>query len=236
VNLVRNLLVILDGTPGAHQAAYTAYDVAARTGARLVGAALSAGQDQKAAEQTRRDFEIGARAAGARVRVIEIETLSQSWSAALELKADAIFIGQNSLTSKSDLQGCLKACVCPLWVVPAQREIHNLGVLYDDSLAAPLALAQGLDLSRRWGLYLTLLTTATSGMGLDDLLPRGETSDVHLNLQLVAQPDQAAIYNQIVTQEIDLAMIGQPQDVNPLWGLCQRANCLLAIYPVLNSS
>lgn len=232
---MKNLLVILDGTAGARQASYTAYDVAARTGARLVGVITTVIRGGKTGKQTRREFEIGARAAGVRASLKEISVMADAWAAAQELTADAIFVGQNSLASKAELERYLEVNACPLWVIPAQREIQRLLVLYDSSPAASLALEQGLDLASRWGLDLTLLATSTPSVALDDLLPKGFADEVQLNLQVVTQPDQAAVYDQINNQDIDLALIGQPQDMNLLWDFFQRATCLLAVYPTLKS-
>ncbi len=232
---MKNLLVILDGTAGARQATYTAYDVAARTGARLVGAVLSADRESELGKQTRREFEIGARAAGVRASLKEISKMAEAWSTAQEMTADAIFVGQNSLTTKTELEQYLGGSACPLWIIPVQREIHRLLVLYDSSPAATLALEQGLDLANRWGLDLTLLATSTPSVALDDLLPKGFADEVQLNLQVITQPDQAAVYDQINNQDIDLALIGQPQDMSLLWDFSQRAKCLLAIYPALKS-
>lgn len=232
---MKNLLVILDGTAGASQAAYTAYDVAARTGARLIGAIVSLNKGDSFVEQTQREFEIGARAAGLRVRVKEVSAFSEAWSKALEIKADAVFIGQNSLGSETNLVNYLSVGICPLWIVPVQRDIHKLLVLYDSSPSAADILSQGLDLAHRWGLELTVLITSAPDVALEDLLPKGQTDDVNLKLQVMAQPNPEAVYNQIITQRTDLALIGQKDNAHLLWDFSQRANCLLAIYPALNS-
>jgi hypothetical protein len=232
---VKSILVILDGSPGGRKAAYTAYDIATRTGAKLIGAALTALQSQAAAEQVLKEFMTGARAAGVGVTGDYFPSLADAWLAFQNLPIDAIFISKDCLSSQTVLVDWLAQATCPLWIIPDQRDIRRLLALYDDSPAAPAALSTAVEFSRRWQLELKLLVTK-QGILVDELLPNGSREGIQLILQVIPDSDLESLFRHIGAGRIDLAFVGKPDDAQILGELCQRTSCLLAICPLLNSS
>lgn len=232
---MKNILIILDGSPGARKAAYTAYDIATRTGAKLIGAALTALQSQAAAEQTLHEFMIGARAAGVGVTGDYFPSLADAWLAFQNIPIDAVFIAKDCLNNQTVLVDWLAQATCPLWIIPDQRDIRRLLALYDDSPAAPSALSTAVDLSRRWQLELKLLVTK-QGILVDQLLPNGSQDGIQLILQVTLDSDPELLFRQIGAGGIDLAFVGKPDNAQFIWELCRRTDCLLAICPLLNSS
>jgi hypothetical protein len=231
---VKNILVVLDGGSISRQAAYTAYDVAARTGSKLIGAALMALQGQENAEQTLNEFMIGARAAGVGVTGDYFPSLADAWLAFENILIDAVFIAQNCLENENVLADWSAQGKCPLWIIPEQRDIHRSLVFYDLSPAAPTALRSAMDLAEQLRLDLTLFV-AKDGILLDEILPIHSQTGIKLTLQSSQISDSETLFRQIAANKIDLAFIGIPEDQELLRELCQGANCLLVICPMLNS-
>lgn len=232
---MKSILVVLDGSPGGRKAAYTAYDIATRTGAKLIGAALTALQSQAAAEQVLKEFMTGARAAGVSVTGDYFPSLADAWLAFQNLSIDAVFIAKECLNNQTLLADWLAQASSPLWIIPEQRDIRRLLALYDDSPAAGTALNTAADLSRRWHLELKLLVTK-QGIPVDELLPEGGRAGIRLSLQVSLDTDPESLFRQISVDRIDLAFVGQPDSAQSLWEFCQQASCLLAICPALKSS
>lgn len=232
---MKSILVVLDGSPGGRKAAYTAYDIATRTGAKLIGAALTALQSQAAAEQVLKEFMTGARAAGVSVTGDYFPSLADAWLAFQNLPIDAVFIAKNCLNDETLLVDWSAQASCPLWIIPGQRDIRRLLALYDDSPAAPTALSAAVDFSRRWQLELRLLVTK-QGILVDELLTNDGEEGIAVTLQVTPDSDLELLLRHIDASRIDLAFVGKPDDAQILLELCERTNCLLAICPLLNSS
>lgn len=232
---MKSILVVLDGSPGGRKAAYTAYDIATRTGAKLIGAALTGLQRQADAEQVLKEFMTGARAAGVGVTGDHFPSLADARLAFQNLPIDAVFIAKDCLNDQSVLVDWMAQASSPLWIIPDQRDIRRLLALYDDSPAAPEALNKAVDLSRRWQLELKLLITK-QGIPVEELLPEGGQEGIRLGLQVSLDVDPESLFRQIKAEGTDLAFVGQPDDVQTLRELCQGTNCLLAICPALKSS
>lgn len=231
---MKNILVVLDGSPISRQAAYTAYDVATRTGSKLIGAALMALQGQENAGQILNEFMIGARAAGVGVTGDYFPSLADAWLAFENVLIDAVFIAQNGLETENVLADWATQDKCPLWIIPEQRDIHRSLVIYDLSPAAPTALHSAIDLAERLNLDLTLFV-AKDGILLDEILPNHSQAGIKLTLQSSQVSNPETLFRQIAANKIDLAFIGKPEDQELLKELCQQANCLLVICPMLNS-
>jgi nucleotide-binding universal stress UspA family protein len=233
--ILKNILVILDDSPGSRKAAYMAYEVAARLGARLVGAALFASQSQQKAEQNLRDFEVGARAAAVNVSGDYFPSLADALLAFNNLPIDAVFSGRDSLVDDDLLSDWWTQASCPLWIVPSQRQISRLLAVYDGSPGAAAALALALNLSSRWKVNLKLLVTA-QGVLLDELLPEQGRQSAQIMLELAPGSDVAAILRQVAADNVDLVFLGRPATQEALRATMRQAQGLLAICPALNSS
>lgn len=231
---MKNILVILDDSPGSRKAAYMAYEVAARLGARLVGASLFASQSQQKAEQNLRDFKIGARAATVNVSGDYFPSLADALLAFNNLPIDAVFSSRDSLADDDLLSDWWTQASCPLWIVPSQREISRLLVVYDGSAGAAAALALALNLSSRWKVNLKLLVT-TQGVLLDELLPEQGRQSAQIMLELAPGSDVEAIMQRVAANNVDLVFMGRPATQDALRQTVQQAHGLLAICPALNS-
>ncbi|MEJ2710268.1 MAG: universal stress protein [Anaerolineales bacterium] len=232
---MKNILVILDDSPGSRKAAYMAYEVAARLGARLVGAALFASQSQHKAEQNLRDFEVGARAATVNVSGDYFPSLADALLAFNNLPIDAVFSGRDSLADDDLLSDWWTQASCPLWIIPSQRQISRSLVIYDGSPGAAAALALALNLSSRWKVNLKLLVT-TQGVLLDELLPEQGRQSAQIMLELSPGMDLGDIFHQVEDENVDLLFVGRPASPDALRETVRQANGLLAICPALNSS
>ena len=232
---MKNILVILDDSPGSRKAAYMAYEVAARLGARLVGASLFASHSQGKAEQILRDFEIGARAAAVNVAGDYFPSLADALLAFNTLPIGAVFSGRDSLADDDLLSDWWTQASCPLWIVPSQRQISRLLVVYDGSPGAAAALALALNLSSRWEVDLKLLVT-TQGVLLDEILPEQGRQSAQIMLELAPGSEMGAIFRQVAAENVDLVFLGRPATRDAMRATVRQAKGLLAICPALNSS
>ena len=229
---MRYLFVILDGSSGVKQAAYTAFDVAARTSAKLIGAVIQDQQSQSAALQAREEFETGARAAGVGFEVENHRSLFEGLASDTNKPIDAIFISRSGITGQDFLIALVDRITCPLWIVPEQREIRRMMAIYDSSPAASAVLDLAVSLARRWEIKLDLLAFVEE-IKFKNSLPRDYSVRISVKNGKTSNPE--TLNQDIVRRRIDLALIGKPNDPSVLWDLTLQLNCLLAICPALNS-
>lgn len=225
---MQHLMVILDNSADVWQAAYTAYDVAARSGASLVGVLVTDEGSHARALQTLRKFEMGARAAGVRVTTREITVSLSGYLKTHSAEMDGVFISRTSLNSPHAFDDLLNALSCPLWIVSTQRPIRRLLAIESAQAAGP---ELALSLARRWGLSLKLLTPPeTSGIP-----EQPSESPAEIVRQAVPSLDLTTLLSQIEEGNIDLAVLNWPGNAIPAWQASQAANCLVVFSPALNS-
>ena len=225
-------MVVMDGSAGVKHTAYTAYDVAARTSARLIAAIIQDQQSQASADQALEEFETGARAAGVGFEVQRCPSLFDCLVVDSSKPIDAVFISRSSLTRPELIMELVDRLSCPLWIVPEQREVRRMMAIYDKSPAASAVLDLAVSLARRWEIKLDLLAFVEE-IKFKNSLPQDYTVRISVKEENLSSPD--TLNQDIVKRRIDLALIGQPEDPAVLWDLTHKLNCLLAVCPPLNS-
>lgn len=228
VDNMQQCLVVLDNNAAAWQTAYTAYDVAARSGSSLIGAVVEGQPDSLSVHQK---FEAGARAAGIRATSHEISSLSAKNLHALSPQADAVFISRASLGSPTILDDLIRGLTCPLWIVPEQRSIRRVMIATTTGVTTAPELELGLSLMRRWGILLEILVTSDSV----ERLNRNQVFDDDVSQRVVPELTLSTFLKRSDEDEIDLAVLSWPNEVISVWEVCVRTHCLLAVCPVLNS-
>lgn len=229
VDNMQRCLVVLEDNEAAWQAAYTAYDVAARSGSALVGAVV---EPVPSDPPLRHLFETGARAAGIRVSAHSIPDLSVESLQGLVPPADAVFISRANLTDPEMLDNLLGGLGCPLWIVPEQRTIRRVMVATASGVVATPEMKLGFSLIRRWGIQLEVLVAS----GSMERLNQGQALSGDIAQRVVPQLNLSEFLKRVSDDEIDLAVLGWPNEVLSIWEASKRANCLLAVCPTLNSS
>jgi len=228
VDKMQHCLVVLDDSAAAWHAAYTAYDVAARSGSALVGAVV---EGQSGGLLVHQKFETGARAAGVRATAHSIPLLSAKNLQALSPQADAVFVSRASLSSPTLLEDLIGGLTCPLWIVPEQRTIRRVMIATTTGEATAPEVELGLSLMRRWGILLEILLTTNSV----ERLNRRQVFDDDVSQRVVPELTLSTFLKRADDDEIDLAVLSWPNEVISVWEACLRTHCLLAVCPVLNS-
>jgi hypothetical protein len=228
VDNMQHYLVVLDDSAAAWQTAYTAYDVAARSGSTLLGVVV---EGQPNGTLVRQKFETGARAAGIRATAHSIPSLSGDSFRALLLQAIAVFISQATLTDPELLNNLLRELTCPLWIIPEQRTIRRVMIATTTGAATAPEVELGLSLMRRWGVLLEILVTSDSL----ERLNRNEILDDEVSQRVVPELTLSTFLKRADDDEIDLTVLSWPNEVISVWEACRRTHCLLAVCPVLNS-
>lgn len=225
---MQHCLVVLDNSAAAWQTAYMAYDVAARSGSKLMGVVVERDQEDAAA---RRKFEAGARAAGIRVTVRSVPALSAETLRPLFAWAQAVFVSRDSLKSPDALESLVHELHCPLWIVPQQRTIRRVMVATTSGAATAPEMGLGLSLMKRWSILLEILVSNDSVQRMN----QAQTLSDDISQRVVPQLTLSAFLKRADDDDIDLAVVAWPNDAIPLWEASSRAHCLLAVCPTLNS-
>lgn len=226
---MRRFIVNLDQTENAWPAAYTAFHIAARSGARLVGLSHVNPQTPGSAEKMLREFAVGARAAGVSVETRLLPEPGPENLLHAEQAVDAIFIGRSSLNNQRQFAKLADQLNCPLWVISSERSIRRLVAIQDmpDEHSSARILTQ--ELSRRWNLPLTKLF-----LGKQTSAPQQEGPN--LLFQEVAQPDIHYLKYWIAETGTDLVAVDWPSKLVPIWDICSQVDCVVVVCPALNLS
>jgi len=223
---MRHLMVILNTDPTMWPAVYSAYDVAARSGADLLGLIVSNDHPSELVQDILHRFETGARAAGVTVKIRNSPSFeSVKWDR-LTMEMDGVFVSRSGLGDMEHFQQLIERISCPLWIISKQRNIRQmLGVIAQNGPSSPV-FELAVQLSKRWGTHLELL-------GTDEYLPTSFgtlTGDV--TYQAVPDLDLNRFLDKTVSDNIDLVVLSWPGEKLPVWEFCQRTDCLLAICKV----
>jgi len=217
-----NFLVFLDSTPASWQAAYTAFAIAVRFSAGLVGAVPLDFLTDLQAHSLLRSFESGAHAAGVHV----ISRLLPSLSVHDVLAAGpfrGVFISQsmaiNPATRAAFVQ-LISNLPYPVWVAPGQRAISHSLVLYDEAIENQGVLRTAQAFARRLDLDLHLVPADHFRVSPESHAKNGDSPapfQVDLLMKMIAD------------EKVDLVFLGKPGPGLPVLEVCLSSPSLVVI-------
>lgn len=147
---MRSVLVILTGSQQAWQAVFIGYDLAARSGARLVGGVPMGLPEGRQADQLLAEFRTGARAAGATFSTARIDFMAGKLGGEMPPNLRAVLVGREDLHNPAELSDLLKGIHCALWVISGRRELRSVVALDLGNQAAGF-LDQARAIAHDWG-------------------------------------------------------------------------------------
>lgn len=220
---MQQLMVVIDASPSSWQAAYMAFHLAALWKTRLTGAILMDPLRAEQAHATRSEFETGARAAQIQYDSFLLGGLSRLTDA-LPADLNGIFFGRPSphgwLQDDPQLLEIISGANCPIWVVPEQREIHQVLAFMEPGPRGEGVRRFAQYLKRRGSPTIQYLAVADpSKAALREVAHLSMPTDVD-HLMLVA-----------AAQHADLLITAPPGGPLPVWELCQRAVCRVVLCP-----
>lgn len=217
---MRNLLVLLSGSRSSWQAAFTGYDLGARGGIRLVGAIQThpaAGPDF---EQLRREFEIGARAAGVVFTTISMEVVGGRLKGELPQDIEGALIGREDLDSFSDLEHLLGQLDCPLWIISKREELVS-ALAINGGKAAGGFLRRSIRMAREWGWHLESIDVQYPVPGSRQEGARDSSLEV----------DRRQFLQRLGSEPADLTLVPWPGLARMSWELIDRSERTLVCVP-----
>jgi hypothetical protein len=233
-------IVILDNNQDVNQTAYTAFDIAARSGMSLIGAINRVLQDSDEARRLARNFDIGARAARVKASTVFLEDTRPEMLSEQFPALNAVLLSQNEDPQR--LREYVEKLPYPIWIIPQQRTIRRILVVPEISLPTSPALALASTITRSWGVDLHLffpgrrsiareLLAQVAGLSLMiDALPDSTPSS-----KFVVTPEDIpppAVVHQIIQANlIDLVLIDRENTWLPVLEFYQHCACLVVVCP-----
>jgi hypothetical protein len=222
---MQQFMTLFDQYPSSWQAAYTAFDVAARLNAKLISGVLLDHLGPDRAAEVMKEFETGARAARLEFESLllpELLPLPASYAQSV----NSLFIGKPYSAGWVEddplIYQLIEELPCPIWIVPQRREIQKIVVLIENGAISKGALQFGQFLARRWNQLPRYLAVSEHPDRLS--IPR--------NTSRISPPyDIERLMLLFAAEHADLILIGKPGGILPVWEVCRQSNCLTVICP-----
>jgi len=223
------IAVILDVSLTARDAVYLSYQVAARSGAALVGVGSLGWRSLEDSEKLRHEFVVGARAAGVRAETVLLPSFSIKSLRERFTELEMLIIGLDTLVEISADKRLLAESPWPVWIVPQQLNLRRGLVVLEDPPENSPALAAGLRLGHRWRLELSVQVIGSRYPGLAELPSLKELS---LPILAADRFDSRALDLLLREHKFDIVMLDGKILSSNNWDLSCCVSCVAAVYPL----
>ena len=156
-SLMQRFTLIHDGSSQGWQAAYLAFDVAARLGAPLQVLLLDS-KDPELVAQNAMQLQTAARAAGVPLETQVVEDFSTESVFRSAAAINGLFLPHGLLPDADAAMRFLEALSCPLWIVADELRTRQMVVLVENLTGDEDLIAYAVILSQRMSETLTALT------------------------------------------------------------------------------
>lgn len=129
---MQRFTLIHDGSNQSWQAAYLAFQIAARLGAPLLALLVDTAADSKNLTQRAAQVEVGGRAAELSIKIRFVTDPSVKALADNAAGSNGLFIPRRIIPDGETASRFLEVLSCPVWIVSKNEELREMAVLVDD--------------------------------------------------------------------------------------------------------
>jgi len=215
---MQDLMVLIDGSEQAWQAAFLGYDLAVHGGTRLIGAVPTT-VDGETAKRLLVEFRTGARAAGVRFRTSRLRLANDIFLPEDRAGLTALLLARSGFRDQEHLATVAGSLPTPLWVVPTYRDLKRALVLHDRH-PSPRLIEVANTFARTWN--WTIEEWWVGGPSRAAPWPSGPGP---------VRMDPERLLGQATSLPGDVCIVSWPPHRLPIWELLTRLDRPLLVIP-----